>query len=173
MRVVLDTNILVSGLARSDNPPGRILSAWRSGEFVLATSDPLIEEFRRVVGYPKVRRLLARAEISEADLRDFLDILRMRAVMVETGTVQLDIAPRDARDHAVLATFHASGAEWLVTGDKRDVLSLGLRQIVTAREFLARMEALRTPPLAEQPRAPYRVARERRRRAVARREAAV
>ncbi|MBX3663396.1 MAG: putative toxin-antitoxin system toxin component, PIN family [Burkholderiales bacterium] len=164
MRIVLDTNVLLSGLARADRPPGKILSAWRKGQFDLVVSEPMIEEVLRVFHYPKVRRMLADAEVTYEDLREITEMLRLKAVVVDVTGVALKTVPRDPKDVLVMATLIASEAEWLVTGDKRDLLSLGLRNIVTARDFLSRIDALRLPPLAEQPRAAYRVARGRRRR---------
>jgi len=163
MRVVLDTNILISGLVRHSTPPGRIVSAWREAQFELAVSAPMIEELQRVLHYPKIHKLFAKAGLSDDSLEDFLDLLRLKAVVVDISAVTLPVEPRDVHDRPVIATMIAAEAEWLVTGDKRDLLSLGLRNIVTARDFLSRVDALRLPPLAEQPRASYRVARGRRR----------
>jgi hypothetical protein len=48
MRVVLDTNVLVSGIFFS-GPPSRILKAWRSGRLTLVYSPPIFEEYERVL----------------------------------------------------------------------------------------------------------------------------
>lgn len=55
MKVVFDTNILVSSLIVPASPPHRIYEAWRAGTFVLVTCDEQFEEFRRVTRYDKVR----------------------------------------------------------------------------------------------------------------------
>lgn len=167
MRIVLDTNVLLSGLARADRSPGKILSAWHEGQFDLVVSEPMVEELLRVFHYPKVRRMLATAGATYEDPREIVELLRLKAILVDVSGVVLKTPPQDPKDVPVLATMVAAEAEWLVTGDKRDLLSLGLRNIVTARDFLSRIDALRLPPLAEQPRAAYRVARERRRRPAA------
>ncbi len=164
MKVVLDTNILLSGLAGPNGTPGRIVSAWRAGHYQLATSEPLIAEFCRAAAYPRIRTLFAKTGVSERELRDFADLLRLKALVVDVSAASLPVDPRDANDQPVIATMIAAEAEWLVTGDRRDLLSLGLRNIVTAREFLSRADALRPPPLAEQPRAAYRPATARRKR---------
>ena len=49
MLVVLDTNVLVSGLAFPGGPPGRLVSAWRAGAFSLAVSDFLLDELARIL----------------------------------------------------------------------------------------------------------------------------
>ena len=48
MKVILDTNVLVSSLIIPDTPPHRIYEAWRTGAFVVVTCDEQLEEFRRV-----------------------------------------------------------------------------------------------------------------------------
>lgn len=164
MKVVLDTNILVSGLAAPYSIPGRIVSAWRRGHNQLVSSEPLIAELSRVSTYPKILSLFAKAGPANDSLGDFLDVLRMKALIVDISAVTLPVDTRDVNDRQVLATMIAADAEWLVTGDKHDLLSMGLRNIVTARDFLSRLESLRLPPLAEQPRAVYRISRARRRR---------
>ena len=47
MRIVLDTNVLISGIYFS-GPPGRILAAWRSGKLQLAVSIEILEEYLNV-----------------------------------------------------------------------------------------------------------------------------
>jgi putative PIN family toxin of toxin-antitoxin system len=141
MKVVLDTNILFSGIAHPDGTPGRIISAWLEGRFDLVLSDALIEEFERVLNYPKIRKLLAGAGVTDDDLRDYLDIFRMKAIFVKTDEVVLEVKPADAKDIPVVAALVASGAEFLVTGDRKHPLVLGMPQIVTASDFLSRLQA--------------------------------
>ncbi len=52
MKVVLDTNILISGIGRPEGAPGQIVSAWLEGKFDLVVSEALLDEFRRVLLYP-------------------------------------------------------------------------------------------------------------------------
>lgn len=141
MKVVLDTNILISGIGRPEGAPGQIVSAWLEGKFDLVVSEASLEEFRRVLLYPKVRKLLMQAGLSDDDLRDYVDIMRMKAITVSTDNVLLPIAPSDPKDTHVLEALVASGAEFLVTGDKKHLLSLGMARIVTAADFAARLRA--------------------------------
>lgn len=141
MKVVLDTNVLISGIGRSGRPPGRIFDAWLAGRFDLVTSDPLIDELLVALAYPKVRRLLLAAGVVDEDLRDYIDILRIKAIVVRPIDIQLPVAPADPKDVPVLEALLASGAEFLVTGDKKHLLSLGMPQIVTAADFAARLKA--------------------------------
>jgi uncharacterized protein len=61
MRVVLDTNVLVSALISPRGNPDRLYRAWRAGRFTLLTSQPLLEEFQRVTRYPALQKYLPKA----------------------------------------------------------------------------------------------------------------
>ncbi len=137
MRVVLDTNVLVSGLAFPGGPPGRLVSAWRAGAFDLAVSDFLLDELARILP-----AMAARTGFTDDDERDFLDLLRAMAQVVELGRGALAEAQasgvRDPNDVPILATLIAAGADCLVTGD-RDLLTLaGQYPILSPADFCAR-----------------------------------
>ena len=56
MRVILDTNVLLSAFIRVDSNPYVVLHAWLDGRFELVSSGAQIEEITRVARYPQVRR---------------------------------------------------------------------------------------------------------------------
>ena len=120
MRVVIDTNVLVSGLAYPAGTPGRIVAAWQRGELELVLSRHLLAELARVLP-----RLNHRLNWSDADLLDFLDVLALRADVVEPGEVSAGTA-RDTDDLPVLGTLLAAPARYMITGD-RDFLALADR----------------------------------------------
>lgn len=148
MKVVLDTNILISGIARPGGAPGRVVDAWLQGKFELVVSEALLEEFTRALRYPKVRKLLLAKGVSDEDLRDFLEILRVKTVTVDIADVPLAVIPSDPKDRHVIAALVASGADYLVTGDRKDLLSLGSPKIVSAADFASRLSAFESlaPP---------------------------
>lgn len=133
MRVVLDTNILISALIRPKSVARQIYEAARSGRIALVTCDAQLDEFRRVTRYPKVQRYIRPAEAGT-----MLNELRELAVYIEVNE-KVDVSP-DPADNFLFAMAQASQAEYLVTGDKEDVLALGRHgktQIVTARKLVA------------------------------------
>lgn len=137
MQVVLDTNVLVSGLAFPGGPPGRLVSAWRAGAFSLAVSDFLLDELARILP-----AMSARTGFTADDVRDFLDLLRAMAAVVDLGPEVLAQAHhsglRDPNDVPILATLIAAAADCLVTGDK-DLLALAEQYpILTPADFCAR-----------------------------------
>ena len=127
-RVVLDTNVLVSGMAYPGGIPGRITSACQQGSLALVLSNYFLDEFVRVL--PK----LARARFKPSEIEDLAAGLLFRAEIVEPGAHRNE-CPRDENDQLVLGTMPASAADYLITGDK-DLLALAYRYpIVTPAEF--------------------------------------
>lgn len=133
MRVFLDSNIIVSALLHGRGKPARVLDAWRRGRFELVISDEQLEELRRVTRYERLRPL-----IKPAAAGVLINTLRTQA-QVLTALPAID-RYRDPWDNFLLAMAEAGEAEYLVTGDKHDLLALehhGRTEIINARSFLA------------------------------------
>lgn len=135
MRVVLDTNVLLSGLMFPDGVPGRIVRAWRAAHFGLVLSEAMLEEIGRVLGYSKIK---ARLQWEEETISRFLLLLRFKAEIVDISGVKAEV-PADPRDAPVLATLIAGKADFLVTGDA-DLLDLRNRYaVLTPAEFAKKL----------------------------------
>lgn len=119
IRVVLDTNVLVSGLAYPASIPGRIIAAWRQGALDVVLSHYILEELTRVL--PRLPRI----RLSPTELQDLVDSLLFLADIVEPQGL-LEKALRDPADQPVLQTLLSSQAQYLITGDK-DLLALADR----------------------------------------------
>ena len=131
LRVVLDTNVLVSGLAYPNSIPGRIVGAWRHGSLEVMLSHYILDEMARVL--PR----LTRVSLTAAEIRDLVDSFLFLADLVEP-VPDLEADLRDAADQTVLATWKAARAQYLVTGDK-DLLALSGRfPILTPAAFWER-----------------------------------
>lgn len=136
MRVVVDTGILIAALITTDTPPAQIYQAWRNKRFELITSEWQLEEFRRVSRYSKLRRFLKPAEAGH-----LVNSLRHLAVVLDTLPA-MNLSP-DPDDNPVLAMAETSQAQYLITGDQKDLLALGtigVTRIVTARHFVETLE---------------------------------
>lgn len=112
LSVVLDTNVLVSGLAFPVSVPGRIVAAWRQGGLDAVLSRYIIDELSRVLP-----RLNHRLKWRESDFLDLFDILAVTIELVDPSPVA-DERLRDLTDRPVLGTLIAARADYLVTGDK-------------------------------------------------------
>ena len=131
LRVVLDTNVLVSGLAYPDSIPGRIVRAWRAGALDVVLSHYILDEFVRVL--PR----LPRVAMTPAEIRDLADSFMFLADVVEPSG-ELDADLRDSADQPVLQTKMAAVADYLITGDK-DLRALAERHpVITPADFWAR-----------------------------------
>jgi len=131
LRVVLDTNVLVSGLAYPGSIPGRIVGIWRQGGLDVVLSRYILDEMVKVL--PR----LSRIRLSSSEIRDLADSFMFLADIVEPDAEQ-DSSLRDPADQQVLATLRASKADYLITGD-RDLLALAEKYpIVTPSTFWAR-----------------------------------
>ncbi len=131
LRVVLDTNVLVSGLAYPASIPGHIVSSWRNGGLEVVLSRFILDEFANVL--PR----LSRIKLSSTEIRDLVDSLMFLADVVEPD-VEQDPTLRDPADQQVLGTLRASHADYLITGDKDLLVLAGKYPIVTPAIFWAR-----------------------------------
>ncbi|WP_454061737.1 putative toxin-antitoxin system toxin component, PIN family [Candidatus Nitrospira salsa] len=135
MRLVLDTNILISGLLSQVAPPAQLLQRWLEGRYELATSPAQVEELTRVLTYKKLQ-----ARIPTDHATDLLNNLDALAIIV--SDLPIITLSGDPADNVILATAVASRADGLVSGDKTDLLvhhSIQGIPIVTARQALGWM----------------------------------
>ncbi len=132
MRIILDTNIIVSGLISEHGAPAQLLNSWTDKAFTLVTSTTQIAEIRSVTHRPSVRPLITPAHVG----RFVNDLHRFATVLDRPPAVHRS---RDPNDNFLLAMAEAGKADFLVTGDKRDVLVLKSHRnttIVSAKEML-------------------------------------
>ena len=132
---MLDTNVLLSGIAYPASIPGKIIAAWRYGSVDVLLSVYILDELRRVLP-----RLAQRHGLTATEIDDLVDVLAIQAeVIAPLPGAEPDL--RDLDDQPVLGTLLAalktSGADYLITGDK-DLLALrGRYPIVTPAKFWA------------------------------------
>lgn len=132
MRVVIDSNVLVSALLVGGSLPAHLVLLWREGRFDLLTAAEQLEELRRVTRYPKLRERLSPALAGRL-------INELRHVAIVVTRLPAVAVCADPYDNYLLGIAEGGAADFLVTGDRRDLLGLvrheGTR-IVTVREFL-------------------------------------
>ncbi len=136
MRVVLDTNILLSALITGGTPPGRLYDLWRERRFQLVTCERQLGELNDVS-----RRPFFRARLRPHEVGTMINEIR-RLAAVHQPLPEVARSP-DPGDDFLLALAQAARADYLVTGDRSDLLPLGRHagsQIVTARYALGLLE---------------------------------
>lgn len=133
MRVVLDTNILISALISHNGSPYQCLNLWRNNRFTLVTSQWQIKELRDVTTRADLKPYLKRSEVGA-----FVNELRRRAVILER-LPSVNYSP-DPDDNSIIAAAIAAEANYIVSGDKNDVVALSKVEgvlVLTARAFVS------------------------------------
>ena len=129
MRVVADTNIVVSGLMWRGNPR-RILDAARAGDIKLFTTATLLAELEDVLGREKFAGRLSSAGVTPHDL--VLGYAALATVIEPAEIVPVILADPD--DDAVIACAAAARCQVIVSGDSH---LLNLKQYQDIRVFTA------------------------------------
>ncbi|MCI4428945.1 MAG: putative toxin-antitoxin system toxin component, PIN family [Burkholderiales bacterium] len=141
MRIVVDTNLLVSGVISSGGLPRQLVDAAKAGEFELCTSEVLLAELLDVLLRSKFAARLAQAGLTPEGI---VGELRRLAVVASTPAVPPRVVPTDPDDDHVIAAAVAANADLIASGDKRHLLLLGTFAgipIITAREAIERLGA--------------------------------
>jgi len=141
MRIVLDTNVIVSGVAYPGSVPGRIVKGWRQSRWQLVASQYILDEVVRVL--PRVlRSRFADNQIQEL-IEKLTENMAFSADIVELPDPgrTVDRRLRDSNDQAVLQTLLVGKAEYLVTGDKDLLVLSHLYPILSPAEFWQRCGA--------------------------------
>ena len=136
MKVVLDTNIWISGLLIPKSRAGRLIELWKSRELELITSDFIIHEIQKVLSYPKIQKHL---KWSTQKIEQFAILIKFFSEqIILPDHLETPNVPKDLNDNAILATLLLSEAEMLITGDD-DLLSLKKHYpIITLNDFFER-----------------------------------
>jgi putative PIN family toxin of toxin-antitoxin system len=133
LRVVLDTNVIVSATLIRGGNEDRILRAWQRGVFELALSPEILEEIGRVLSSERLRKF---RWMTEDEIGLLLEILAQESVLVP-GALTVE-ACRDPDDDKFLEAAIEGRARYVVSGD-RDLLDLDAyrgAQMIRPAEFL-------------------------------------
>ena len=133
MRVVLDTNVIISGLNFPGNEP-LVLDLARRGRFELYLSPFILEEVAGVLG--------RKFGWSEERTSQVIRMLGDEATVVEPGWIA-EVVEGNAADNRILGCVAEASADYLVTGDRRHLLPLeehGSARILNAPRFLSALE---------------------------------
>ena len=115
LRVVVDTNILVSGLISPLSYPREIEKRWSKEQFTLITSPQIIEEISRVLYLPRIKQ---KYKLSESDIRVFILAITYKASCTTGSLILAGVAP-DPGDDKVISCAVEAQADYIVTGDKK------------------------------------------------------
>ena len=135
MRVVIDTNLLISATFKQTTPPALVLAAWRMRRFEWVSCDDQITELTVSLRKPKVAQRVAGGP---ALVESLLTQLRTDCT-IETLTAPYSPVCRDIKDDFLFALRDQHGVDLIISGDA-DVLALkGRYPVLTARELIDRL----------------------------------
>ena len=134
LRVVLDTNVFVSGLLSKTGLPAKILDAWRAGQYLLIASPPIVAEIKRVLQAPRIRE---KYFITDGDIEQLIILLEKEALIVPGYTDVKDAIPDDPSDEMFLACAVDAAADFIVSGDRHllEISEYKGISIITVNEF--------------------------------------
>jgi putative PIN family toxin of toxin-antitoxin system len=129
VRIVLDTNVFISGIFFS-GPPHRILQGWRDGRVQLVLSPDIFEEYRRVAE-------VLHEQFPAVDLTGLLELVVVEAEMCQAEPL-LEAVSADPDDDKFIACALSSGSKLIVSGDKHLLAVDGYRgiEILKPRPFV-------------------------------------
>jgi putative PIN family toxin of toxin-antitoxin system len=132
VRIIIDSNVLISAFVKSDSPPNQLVNAWWDGRIELVTGANQIEEIVRVARYPQIQEIVKPAEIGW-----LINCRRDRAIIIgRLPRVEVSVDPAD---NYLFASAQSSDAAYLVSGDKDGVLAIpkhGACQTVRAKQMV-------------------------------------
>ena len=132
MRILCDTNVLISALVFPGGPPDRIFRSLIGGRFTNYTSPELLDEFRRV--------LAVKLRLSQERVGEIVDLVKEHSRLVYPDTRVSEIRS-DPDDNRVLECALAANVHYIVSGDQKHLVSLkswkGI-EILNPRQFVLR-----------------------------------
>lgn len=131
MKIVLDTNVFVSGIFYSGSPY-QILKLWHENKIQLVISAEILEEYLRVAE-------ILREDHMGIDLQPVMQYVIQNALIIRAVPLP-ELVCEDPDDDKFIACALASGSKWIVSGDKHLLKVSGYKGIETLkpREFIER-----------------------------------
>ena len=129
MRIILDTNVFISGIFFS-GPPSQILKEWQTKSFQIALSEEIFSEYQRVAdelsyNYPQV------------DIAPIIELVTVHGQLIDTKGIDISIC-EDPDDDKFIECAIAGKCDIIVSGDKHLLKLSGYKgiKILTPREFV-------------------------------------
>ena len=114
MKVVLDTNVIVSGHISPSGAPARIFEHWRQQRFDVLITDGILYEYADVFSRPSIQR---HTGMSAADVQAMIDEIAGFGLSVESEQVAVGVST-DSDDDIFLECALAGSADFIVSGDR-------------------------------------------------------
>lgn len=128
IRVVLDTNVVVSSALTDEGLPSAIFDLAMNNKILMVVSAKILVEYEKVLNYPRLK-------LDSSRISGFLSDIRTTSELV-TPRLTLTIS-RDESDNRFYECAEAGNADFLITGNTRHFpMHHKTTKIVTPREFI-------------------------------------
>lgn len=130
MKVVVDTNVLISSFQNPHGNPKKIVDMWKKGHFILCITEDIVFEYVEV---------LNRLSIPIRKIKELTGLFKERAnIEFLVNTEKMEIIEDDPQDNKFIECAVAANAQYIISGDKhlRALKSFGNIKILSPSEFL-------------------------------------
>ena len=129
IRVVIDTNVVVSANLSDEGLPAAILDLAANQRILMCVSTAVLSEYKEVLNRPRLK--LAPRRIAQS-----LAVIRKTSLLVRPART-VTVIKHDDPDNRLLECAHAACADYLVTGNTRHFpKAFGMTAIVTPKQFI-------------------------------------
>ena len=130
MRIVLDTNVFISGIFWEGNFCSKIIDKWKNEEFELVSSIEIIEELLNTLKHFKI-------QLDEETIESWRNIIIERVIIAKSSE-RLDVIKEDPDDNKFLETAIAGNVDYIISQDKHllSIKKFKKIKIITPEEFL-------------------------------------
>lgn len=138
LRVVIDTNLLISAVIAPKGLPNKLIRAWKDAKFDLITSPYLLKEMDEI----SLRDKFGGYHLFKEQMVELIEAIKASSEIIPSLLEEeLSIHCRDPKDDKLLACATGANADYLVTGDQdllvlNDNPALRKLKIIKAKEFL-------------------------------------
>ena len=139
LRVVIDTNVIVSGILSRRGAPAELLNAWRERRFLLLSSPAIIAEVRAILQYPHFYK---KYPLSDEEIEQIISLLEHDALLLAGNANVTGSVTADPKDEIFLDCALIGQADVIVSGDHH-LLELDVYRnipIITTRQFLEQLK---------------------------------
>lgn len=119
MKVVFDTNVVVSRFLSPTGTPARLFDFWEQSVFTLLVSEPILTEYERVLAYKNIVRY---HRMTPKEIKEIIQEFRQFSISIEVKE-QIAVV-RDPADNMFIECAVSGGADFIISGDP-DLLDLG------------------------------------------------
>jgi putative PIN family toxin of toxin-antitoxin system len=140
LRIVVDTNILVSAALKRGGNPDTLLRRWIAGDFLIVTCPAAIAELSDVLNRPRIRE---KYHLTGQDIRDFVGQFSRQVILVP-GTSVSGVVTADPKDDIFISCAVEGRARYIISGNYhlQELRRYGRIRIRTVARFLRTLERL-------------------------------